>query len=499
MDIVALLGVQRGVRQQGGHADHAIERRADFVTHGGQKSGFGTDCAQRLFTRSVQLGGAACHPCFQRLVGLVQCQGLGLDDGAAALQFFSAVVQGLRKLPDLGDAGMPLNRWHLGLRQLGSRFAQALEMPAQAPRQGNRQQGPQQQDQPGDQQRLFQRRLRTGGKVALGHHHHQTPAHAHAFAKRPQCHHQRVVSHRNAVQERHALHAGLQCFPQAGGDFGSGTANQGVKALQRLVALQLVGRAGKEFIAGRAGHQQTLLIDQKNCAMRADAHAPQHLAQGFQGQIQGEHSQRTAIVAINGLRQCDAQLAVCCREGHGRKSAPLLHHCGLIPGPDARLITVAVGGLGLPSVARVFGPEKLPSFVALLAFAHLHHADGVLRKGFYPQIFAAKTSQVDAGNVRRHARQGKSSLLEQCRHLDQLARPQHGGGIGRVLYQAVQHDMGLLQMRFGIGFDPLRHVFNDFFRQRLRNFQAAAVQEPAHGRRRQQGKQQQTGDQHRSQ
>ncbi len=35
--VVALLGSEAGAEQQAGHADHGVHRRADFVTHVGEK------------------------------------------------------------------------------------------------------------------------------------------------------------------------------------------------------------------------------------------------------------------------------------------------------------------------------------------------------------------------------------------------------------------------------------------------------------------------------
>ena len=91
--IVALLGVQRRVGQQRGHADHAVERGADFMAHGGQERRLGTGGAQGFVARGVQLGSAARHAVFQRVVGLVQGHGLRLDGCPVALELPGAVMQ----------------------------------------------------------------------------------------------------------------------------------------------------------------------------------------------------------------------------------------------------------------------------------------------------------------------------------------------------------------------------------------------------------------------
>ena len=35
--VIALAWIERGIEQQGGHADHAVHRRADLVAHVGEK------------------------------------------------------------------------------------------------------------------------------------------------------------------------------------------------------------------------------------------------------------------------------------------------------------------------------------------------------------------------------------------------------------------------------------------------------------------------------
>ena len=55
LGVLALLGVELGVEQQPGHADHAVHRRADLVAHVGQELRLQARGLERLVARDGQL------------------------------------------------------------------------------------------------------------------------------------------------------------------------------------------------------------------------------------------------------------------------------------------------------------------------------------------------------------------------------------------------------------------------------------------------------------
>ena len=59
LGVLALVGVELGVEQQLGHADHAVHRRADLVAHVGQELGLQPRGLERLVAgqRELLLGG----------------------------------------------------------------------------------------------------------------------------------------------------------------------------------------------------------------------------------------------------------------------------------------------------------------------------------------------------------------------------------------------------------------------------------------------------------
>ena len=63
--VVALLFGQAGLHGQLGQAEHAIERCADFVTHGGQEHAFGLAGRFGVFFGNHQFGSAFFHHFFQ--------------------------------------------------------------------------------------------------------------------------------------------------------------------------------------------------------------------------------------------------------------------------------------------------------------------------------------------------------------------------------------------------------------------------------------------------
>ena len=56
-DQMVLIGIQIGFLQQFGHADHTVERGAQFVAHGCKKLGFGMCCGLRLLLGKGQFFG----------------------------------------------------------------------------------------------------------------------------------------------------------------------------------------------------------------------------------------------------------------------------------------------------------------------------------------------------------------------------------------------------------------------------------------------------------
>ena len=449
MQVVALLGVERGFRQQRGHAHHAVERRADLVAHGGQEGRLRACGGQRLLARGLEFGGALGHPGFEGFVGQPELLRVVCDLLPVAVDLRCAVVQHVRELVHLADAGGAVHFRHRTRADGAGRVPELLEPARDAPRQPPGHRRAEHREQPDGRQRGLQRLLHPGGEVGLRCGHHQPPAQAQRLAEGPL--HQRhgpggggdaleAGVHRDAVLA--AL--GVQRL-QGGKRFADHRVGAVGGAAQRAAAVGAV----QQRVAGGAGEQMALLVHDEGGATRAHALGAQALGQAGQPKVGGKHAGYASVVVIDRLRQGHAQLLAV--DLHRREHAPLRLHRAAVPGAGAGL---EVAGFHLGHRAAVAGcGDGIDMAAGAVGLAHGHAGAAVL--GQHGDVAPAVGAEVQRGHVGRLAREGEGHGLEVARVVQPGAGAAGFLGGGPLAEQGVERVRGLPQQVLGAELHPV--------------------------------------------
>jgi hypothetical protein len=302
LKVVALLGIQRGLGQQGTHAYHTVERRADLMAHGRQEGGLGPGRRQRLFARSAQFRCALRNAGFQCVVGLLQGQCIGSNLLAKALQQHGTVMQHLRQCAHLADVGPVVDHRHLPATELTGRFAQPVQPLPDAACDQPRQQGAQQNQRADQSERNASRMHQARGEITFGSRHHKGPAQSQALAERTLDHEHgfaRGGRAQHCLAAGHHVAATLRLQRLQRRKTGS---DEGVAALGGAAPFgPPPADIHKERVAGRTGHQRAALINHKRRPMGTDALGAQSIGELLQMQIHAKHARDAPIDVIHGL------------------------------------------------------------------------------------------------------------------------------------------------------------------------------------------------------
>ena len=121
--------IQTRIGQQRGHADYTVQRRTDFMAHGGQKRSLGSGSVQRGFAGRDQLVGALRHTVFKMLVGVLQRLGFALQGRTTLLERQAAAMQSARQHLYFSHPRMALQRRHFSAAELSGSHSQMAKPP----------------------------------------------------------------------------------------------------------------------------------------------------------------------------------------------------------------------------------------------------------------------------------------------------------------------------------------------------------------------------------